>query len=55
MEGFINRLLDNNDSITRELLKSCVFYIIPNMNPDGSFRGHLRTNAGIFYLYLNIL
>ena len=21
------------------------FHIVPNMNPDGSFRGHLRTNA----------
>ena len=24
---------------------SCSIYVIPNMNPDGSVRGHLRTNA----------
>ena len=23
----------------------CTVYVIPNMNPDGSVRGHLRTNA----------
>ena len=23
----------------------CTFYVVPNMNPDGTFRGHLRTNA----------
>jgi len=45
MEGYINRLLDDSDSTTRALMKKCVFYIVPNMNPDGSIRGHLRTNA----------
>jgi murein tripeptide amidase MpaA len=29
----------------RQLLKETVFYVVPNMNPDGSVRGNLRTNA----------
>jgi murein tripeptide amidase MpaA len=45
MEGFLARLLDANDALARRLLREAVFYIVPNMNPDGSFRGHLRTNA----------
>ncbi len=44
-EGMINRLLDDQDGIARSLLNDAVFYIVPNMNPDGSARGHLRTNA----------
>lgn len=34
-----------HDSVTRDLLKRATLYIVPNMNPDGSWRGHLRTNA----------
>ncbi|CAM2009052.1 M14 family metallopeptidase [Acanthopleuribacter pedis] len=45
MEGFLDRLLDEDDPVSRELLKRAVFYVVPNMNPDGSRRGHLRTNA----------
>ncbi|WP_417453233.1 M14-type cytosolic carboxypeptidase [Kiloniella sp.] len=45
MEGFLGRLLDENDAIARELLKKAVFYVVPNMNPDGSRRGNLRVNA----------
>ncbi len=45
MEGFLERLLDENDPIARELLKKAVFYVVPNMNPDGSRRGNLRVNA----------
>ncbi|MCL6415527.1 M14-type cytosolic carboxypeptidase [Aestuariirhabdus sp. Z084] len=45
MEGFVPRLLDSNDAIARALLDKAVFYVVPNMNPDGSRRGHLRTNA----------
>ncbi|WP_426357810.1 M14 family metallopeptidase [Pseudocolwellia sp. HL-MZ19] len=45
MEGLIDRLLDNDDGVARALLNKAVFYIVPNMNPDGSVRGHLRTNA----------
>lgn len=45
MEGMLGRLLDDSDPIARELLNKAVFYVVPNMNPDGSRRGHLRTNA----------
>ncbi|MEM7169313.1 MAG: M14-type cytosolic carboxypeptidase [Pseudomonadota bacterium] len=45
MEGFLDRLLQTHDPIARALLEKAVFYIVPNMNPDGSRRGHLRTNA----------
>ena len=45
MEGFVRRLLDDDDPTARVLREKCVFYVVPNMNPDGSKRGHLRTNA----------
>lgn len=90
MEGFLQRLLDRHDPVSRKALQQAVFYIVrsplflgsphrdllrlhghwawqvgsledmqdlpsfsielmymqvPNMNPDGTWRGHLRTNA----------
>ncbi len=45
IEGLLDRLLDDNDSVARELLRRADFHVVPNMNPDGSRRGHLRTNA----------
>ena len=45
MEGVLERLLDPDDPVARELLRRAVFYVVPNMNPDGSRRGHLRTTA----------
>jgi murein tripeptide amidase MpaA len=45
VEGLINRLLDNDCPTAKSLLDKANFYIVPNMNPDGSVRGHLRTNA----------
>ncbi len=45
IEGLLDRLLDEDDGVARALLDKAVFYIVPNMNPDGSVRGHLRTNA----------
>jgi len=48
MEGALEMLLDPANPHARELLQKCTFHIVPNCNPDGSFRGHLRTNfAGI--------
>ncbi len=44
-EGVLARLLDEDDAIARALLKQWQFYVVPNMNPDGSIRGHLRANA----------
>lgn len=45
MEGLINRLIDDTDPMVKALLQKAVIYLVPNMNPDGSRRGHLRTNA----------
>ena len=45
-EGFLERLLDPDDAVSRVLLDRCIFYVVPNMNPDGAVRGNLRTNAG---------
>lgn len=45
MEGALERLLDDSDPVIRRLLQKATFHVVPNMNPDGSFRGHLRTNA----------
>ena len=45
MEGFLERLLDDADPVARELRDRATFHLVPNMNPDGSERGHLRTNA----------
>ena len=45
MEGVIGRLLDDDDAVARKLLKTCRFYLIPNMNPDGAIAGNLRSNA----------
>ena len=45
MEGALERLLDEVDPVTRRLREKATFHVVPNMNPDGSKRGHLRTNA----------
>lgn len=45
VEGLLQRLLDPADALARSLLQRARFFIVPNMNPDGSARGHLRTNA----------
>ncbi len=45
MEGFLERLTDGEDPVSRALPRHAVLHIVPNMNPDGSARGHLRTNA----------
>ena len=45
MEGALECLTDSADPVARVLLQECRFHIVPNANPDGSLRGHLRTNA----------
>lgn len=45
MEGALECLTDPSDPVARGLLAQCRFHIVPNCNPDGSQRGHLRTNA----------
>lgn len=45
MEGALECLTDSADPVARALRQQCTFHIVPNCNPDGSRRGHLRTNA----------
>lgn len=45
MEGCLQRLLNESDTEIEALLGRSDFFLVPNMNPDGSRRGHLRTNA----------
>ena len=45
MEGALDLLTDPADPHGRRLRQLCRFHIVPNANPDGSRRGHLRTNA----------
>ena len=45
VEGLLYSLLDSDNATAKSLLEKANFYIVPNMNPDGSVRGHLRTNA----------
>ncbi|MBY8944866.1 MULTISPECIES: M14-type cytosolic carboxypeptidase [unclassified Pseudomonas] len=45
MEGIIERLQQDGDAEMKQLLAVADLYLVPNMNPDGAFHGHLRTNA----------
>jgi len=45
VDGMLERLLDPADPVARVLLEQATLYVVPNMNPDGSVRGNLRTNA----------
>jgi murein tripeptide amidase MpaA len=45
IEGALEMLTDADDATAKKLRVACTFHIVPNMNPDGSCRGHLRTNA----------
>eukprot|EP00879_Flechtneria_rotunda_P018014 GHRR01018879.1.p1 GENE.GHRR01018879.1~~GHRR01018879.1.p1 ORF type:complete len:337 (+),score=67.21 GHRR01018879.1:316-1326(+) len=44
-EGLLERLIDPHDAVSRHLLRDAVMYVMPNVCPDGTWRGHLRTNA----------
>jgi murein tripeptide amidase MpaA len=45
MEGALEVLTDPADPVARRLRQCARLYLVPNMNPDGSCRGYLRTNA----------
>ncbi|WP_046269944.1 M14 family metallopeptidase [Pseudomonas syringae] len=45
MEGVIERLQQKDDAVLQQLLAEADVYLVPNVNPDGAFHGHLRTNA----------
>lgn len=44
-EGLIEGLTNRRNPIVRRLLEKVTLYVVPNMNPDGSWLGNLRTNA----------
>lgn len=47
-EGLLNRLLglnDKCDEVAEKARELYTFHIVPNINPDGSSSGYLRTNA----------
>ncbi len=44
IEGFLARLLDEDDEVAKQLRRDVTFRVVPNMNPDGSRNGNLRTN-----------
>eukprot|EP00947_MAST-08B_sp_MAST-8B-sp1_P002442 g2442.t1 len=44
-DGAVRRLLEMAKSGDSALLKTCLVVVVPNCNPDGGVRGHLRTNA----------
>jgi murein tripeptide amidase MpaA len=48
MEGALDMLTDPADPHVRVLREKATIHLVPNCNPDGSCRGHLRTNfAGV--------
>ncbi len=45
IEGVLKRLLDQNDAVSVKVLQKAVFYVVPNVNVDGSILGNIRVNA----------
>ncbi|KAK9832651.1 hypothetical protein WJX81_007531 [Elliptochloris bilobata] len=45
MEGLLECMTNEHNAFAVRLLQHAQFHVVPNMNPDGSYRGHLRTNA----------
>ena len=45
MEGLMERLADTGRADVAALRDKATLHLVPNMNPDGTRRGHLRTNA----------
>jgi murein tripeptide amidase MpaA len=45
MEGALDALTNAANPHARRLRAAARFHVVPNVNPDGSRRGHLRTNA----------
>ena len=45
MQGFLKRLLNEDGPVAKYLHHNAVFYVVPNMNIDGSIIGNLRSNA----------
>lgn len=45
MEGFLDRITDPSDALSRVVRAGATLHVVPHMNPDGGVRGHLRVNA----------
>ncbi|NQW09914.1 MAG: carboxypeptidase family protein [Alphaproteobacteria bacterium] len=45
MEGVVERLADSSDPVANALMAAATLHLVPNMNPDGVYRGYLRANA----------
>ncbi len=45
VEGLLSRLLDEDDALAGALLERAAFFVVPNLNPDGSALGNQRANA----------
>lgn len=45
MEGALEELTDPASAVARVLRRKARVHLVPNVNPDGSRRGYLRTNA----------
>lgn len=45
MDGFITHMIHGEDEATKTLREKAKVFIVPNMNPDGSSIGNLRTNV----------
>ncbi|MGH1466008.1 MAG: M14 family metallopeptidase [Cognatishimia sp.] len=45
VEGFLDALIDATDGASRLLTAQYCIMVVPNVNPDGSNAGNLRTNA----------
>lgn len=45
VQGLLGKLLNEDDSVSKTLLSKAVFFIVPNMNIDGSIAGNLRVNT----------
>lgn len=45
VQGFLDRMLDEDDPASRKILEQAVIYVIPYLNIDGGIHGNIRTNA----------
>jgi murein tripeptide amidase MpaA len=45
MEGALEFLSDGSNPVANALMENLCLYLVPLMNPDGAYRGHLRTNT----------
>ena len=53
MEGFIGALLDETNKAGEALRQQATIHAVPNMNPDGTVRGHLHSRNPIPVFFTN--